>query len=66
MECNKENYKDIYIGETSRYFKERVKEHIGYIKALFPTQTTGKHFNLPGYCIRNMTKTILEQFLNNS
>ena len=37
------------------------KEHVDYVKRLFPTQATGQHFNMPGHSLSNMTITILEQ-----
>ena len=61
IECNKENCKQQYIGETERPLKLRLAEHKQYIQNIFPTQTTGKHFNLPGHSIANMTITILEK-----
>ena len=41
-----------YIGQTTRFLDERVREHIGYIRNLHTTHTnqpTGEHFNLPGH-----------------
>ena len=32
IECNKENCKMRYIGETKRIFKFRMAEHIGYVQ----------------------------------
>ena len=61
IECKKEQCKECYIGESSRPLKERVKEHVDYIKRLFPTQATGQHFNMPGHDLSNMTITIIEK-----
>ena len=61
IECQKEECKERYIGESSRPLKERVKEHVDYIRRLFPTQATGQHFNMPGHELSNMTITILEK-----
>ena len=36
-----------------------MKEHFVYARSIFPSETTGVHFNLPGYTITNMTITIL-------
>ena len=41
IECQKEQCKERYIGESSRPLKERVKEHVGFIRRLFPSQATG-------------------------
>ena len=38
-----------YIGQTTRYLDERVREHIGYIRNLHKNQPTGEHFNLSGH-----------------
>ena len=61
IECNKAGCKERYIGESSRPLKERMKEHVDYVKRLFPTQATGQHFNMPGHDLSNMTVTILEK-----
>ena len=61
IECQKEGCSERYIGESSRPLKERVKEHVDYIRRLFPTQATGQHFNLPGHQLGNMSITILEK-----
>ncbi len=34
-----------YVGETSRTFKERMKEHEGYVKRKQTSKATGFHFN---------------------
>ena len=64
IECNKSGCKERYIGESSRPLKERMKEHVDYVKRLFPTQATGQHFNMPGHSLSNMTITILEKVTN--
>ena len=65
IECDKENCKERYIGESSRSIKERIKEHSSYIKSIFPTQATGLHFNLPGHSLGNMKMNILEKVAKN-
>ena len=50
-----------YIGESGRKLKDRLSEHIGYARSIFPSKTTGIHFNLPGHNISNITITILEK-----
>ena len=61
IECTKEQCKEKYIGETHRSLKEQTQEHISYVKSIFPTKSTGVHFNLPGHTLSNMTVTILEK-----
>ena len=61
IECYKEGCNNRYIGESSRPLKERLKEHVDYVKRLFPIQVTGQHFNMPGHSLSNMTITILEK-----
>ena len=61
LECDKTNWKEKYIGETERYFKERVKEHIGYTRTNKLNQSSGYHFNLLGHSIHNMKFTIVEK-----
>ena len=43
-----------YVGETYRTFKERMTEHIQYVKHKKLERTTGAHFNSPGHSITDM------------
>ena len=52
--CKKENCNLKYIGESERSIKERVSEHISYIRTKNRTQATGEHFNLPGHSLHDM------------
>ena len=61
IECDKNNCKERYVGETGRIFKFRLDEHRGYIINKDESQATGAHFNLPGHSLANMKSTILEQ-----
>ena len=61
IECNKENCKLKYIGESERSMKDRLGEHKGYINNNKWKQPTGYHFNMPGHTIANLTITILEK-----
>ena len=61
LECDKDNCKKRYIGETNREVKERIKEHIGYAKNNKTLYATGEHFNLPGHTYQNMKFTIVEK-----
>ena len=61
IECDKNNCRERYIGETGRIFKFRLDEHRGYINKKDESQATGAHFNLPGHSLANMKATIFEQ-----
>jgi hypothetical protein len=61
LECDKDNCKQKYIGETGRIFKFRLDEHRGYINNKNESQATGAHFNLPGHSLANLKLIILEQ-----
>ena len=56
-----EKCKQRYIGESERNLKERMSEHIGYVKNNIITQATGEHFNLPGHDQTKMKFTIIEK-----
>ena len=61
IECNKEYCKKRYIGITQQEFRERVYQHIGYVRNKSISRATGEHFNFPGHSTHNMKFTILEQ-----
>jgi hypothetical protein len=61
IECNLEQCRKRYIGETERQLKNRIGEHKGYINKYIISQPTGEHFNLPGHSVANMNVTILEK-----
>ena len=56
---NNENY--IYIGETGNPIKERIAQHIGYIKNKVVNKSTGHHFNTPGHSVSDLDFRVLEQ-----
>jgi len=60
IECTKDNCKERYIGETERMFKERIYDHIGYVKNKNESQATGLHFNKPGHSVSDMKFTVIE------
>ena len=60
IECNKQNCTLKYIGESERSLKDRLSQHIGYIKCCNILQPTGRHFNLKGHSLSNMNVTVLE------
>ena len=61
VECDKEYCKERYIGITQRKFRERIYEHIGYVRTRKLDKTTGAHFNKPGHSTSNMKFTVLEK-----
>ena len=60
ISCQKENCLQNYIGESERKLKDRISEHIGYIRTRNKTQATGYHFNLAGHSLADMKVTALE------
>ena len=44
-----------YIGETGRTIKERIDEHIRYIRNIESHHPTGKHFNMYGHSLRDFS-----------
>ena len=65
IECNLPRCKQRYIGESERSLRDRISEHIGYVKTMKLDKTTGAHFNLPGHSLANLTATILEKVRSN-
>ena len=61
ISCQKENCLQNYIGESERTLKDRISEHIGYIRNRKYNQATGHHFNLPGHSLDDMKVIALEQ-----
>ena len=61
IECNKENCKQRYIGESKRTIGDRLSDHKGYVNSIFPTKATGIHFNKPGHNLANIKITIVEK-----
>lgn len=65
--CNKKECKYVqYIGETERKLKDRILEHLYYVRSGNSSTTVGEHFNLPGHSIANMKTCIIEKCLQNS
>ena len=48
-----------YIGTTYRSFRDRFREHLGYVDR--NVEATGKHFNLPCHSKWDKKVTILEK-----
>ena len=61
IECDKDNCRQQYVGETGRIYKFRLDEHRGYITKKVESQANGLHFNLPGHSVANLKATIIEQ-----
>ena len=53
IECQKENCKKRYVGETKRSLKYRLAEH--------RDKATGAHFNTAGHSLSDLKIIILEQ-----
>ena len=64
LECDKDYCKQQYIGMKTD-FRERIYQHVGYVRNNIKARATGAHFNLPGHGMRNMKFTILEQVRSN-
>ena len=54
-----------YIGETERMFKDRIYEHLGYVRNCDMDKITGEHFNKNGHKISDMKFSILEKVKKN-
>ena len=61
IECEKDNCKLRYIGESKRLTKYCIADHRGYIVNKHVDKATGAHFNLPGHSLSHMNFTILKQ-----
>ena len=61
IECQKDNCKARYIGQTKRKFKDRINDHRSYISNQVENTPTGAHFNLPGHSLADLKVLILEQ-----
>ena len=65
IECNKEQCKKRYIGETGRTLQCRIADHRGYIVNENLNTATGHHFNTPGHSVSNLRVTIIEKVKTN-
>ena len=61
IECQKENCKKRYVGETKRSLKYRLAEHRGYVTNQHIDKATGAHFNTARHSLSNLKILILEQ-----
>ena len=58
--CEKENFKQLYIGKTERKLKERLAEHKGSVRNC-AKNVIGVHFNGPGHSVENLKMTAIEK-----
>ena len=61
IECQKERCKLRYIGFTTQEFRERMCQHLGYIRNKNSNKAIGEHFNLPGHSSNDFKCTIIEK-----
>ena len=45
--------------ESERSLKDRISEHIGYVRTQKLDKSTGQHFDKPGHTLSNLTVTII-------
>lgn len=57
IECNKDNCRKRYIGESKRPLRNRFADHRGYVVNHHIDTATGAHFTLPGHNVSNMKLT---------
>ena len=50
-----------YIGTSKLTAQARISQHAGYIRNKIVNQPTGKHFNLRGHSLSDMSFVILEK-----
>ena len=60
LQCDKNNCRQIYIGQTQRTLKERFAEHKTSVRTK-TKNSIGDHFNLPGHSVTNMKILALEK-----
>ena len=61
IQCDKERCKKTNIGLTTKELRERMCQHLGYVRNKTLSKANGEHFNLPGHDKDNMRFTILEK-----
>ena len=61
IECQKNNCKMRYIGQTQRMLKTRMAEHRRYVSNNMDNISTGAHFNLPGHSQFDMKISVVEK-----
>ena len=61
IECQKDNCKKRYVGESKRSLKYRLAEHRGYVINKHMDKTTGAHFSTAGHSLSDLKIMIIEQ-----
>ena len=61
IQCEKERCQQKYIGYTHQEFRERMCQHLGYVRNKLLNKATGQHFNLPGHSKNYMKFPIIEK-----
>ena len=56
--------KQQYIGETHKTLKDRMLEHLGYVRREEVQKATGSHFNQPGHQMSDMSISVFERINN--
>ena len=56
--------KQQYIGETDKTVRERMLQHLGYVRREETSQATGFHFNQPGHKMSDMSISVFERINN--
>ena len=61
IQCQKERCQQKYIGFTTQQFRDRMCQHLGYIRNKNLNKAIGEHFNLPGHSKNDVKFTIIEK-----
>ena len=61
LECDKDNCRQKYIGITHQKLRDRIYQHVAYVRNKHLNRATGEHFNRPGHGVENMKFTVLEK-----
>ena len=61
IECQKDNCKKRYVGESKRSLKHRLAEHRGYVINKHMDKTTGAHFSTAGHSLSDLKIMVIEQ-----
>ena len=64
--CQKENCKEVYIGETKIILKFRIDDHRGYVVNKHLQHAKGLHFKQPGHCLADMHFIAIEKEKRNN
>ena len=59
ISCSVNHCRQQYIGQSSRGLREWLTEHLNYVDK--NTESTGRHFNLPGHSKWDLKATVVEK-----